>query len=420
MIFMSETYDAIVLGSGPSGATAAMYLKRGGVKVLIIDKAPFPRDKICGDAQGRKSAKIMKELGIHDEYEKLPGQTIYGITLSSPNGTQISVDVEDRKNPAPGYCHKRMVFDNFLHKSATKTFGVKFRVFNVTDPIIENGFVKGVTGLNERGEKEDIHSKIVLAADGALSVIVRKFNLNTNPSEHLISAIRAYYKGVEGMTDRIELHLVKALIPGYFWIFPLENGEANVGLGMIVKDMNNKKINLKEALLKEIETNPLFNKRFKNAKLVDQVRGWSLPIASHHRKCYGNGFIVLGDAASLIDPLTGEGVGTAMISGRIGALTVLEALKENKFDEKFLKKYDKDLWEAIGPEIKANYRLQRIGKRFPHLIDNLIGKAAKSESFRKKFEKMLPYTGGREEIGKEAFLEELGHKEKVKDEDLPE
>lgn len=415
----SHIFDAIVIGGGPAGATAAMYLKRGGANVLLLDKQAFPRDKVCGDAQGRKAANIMKELGIYKAYEKLPGQTIYGITLSSPNGTLVSIDVEDRANPAPGYCHKRVVFDGFLFQSAKERFGVQTRLFEVTDVIVEKGFVKGVIGRNEKGETEEIRAKITLAADGATSVLVRKFGLNTNPPEHLISAIRAYYTGVEGMTDRIEIHLVKSLIPGYFWIFPLPNKEANIGLGMIVKDMNKQKINLKEALLKEIRENPLFVERFKNAKLVDQVRGWSLPIASHRRKCYGNGFLTLGDAASLIDPLSGEGVGTGMISGRVGAMVALEALKQGDCGEAFLKRYDKLLWEAIGDEIKANYRMQRIGKRFPHLIDKLMEKAAKDEAFRKKFEKLLPYTGGRKEIGGQDFLAELGHTEQIKEEELP-
>src|SRR3989344_9460518 len=111
-------YDVIIVGGGPSGATAAMYLGKAGKRVLLIDKASFPRDKTCGDAQGRKAANIMKELGIYEGYEELPGQKIYGITLSSPNGTLVKIDVEKRDKPAPGYVHKRMVFDNYLFQCA--------------------------------------------------------------------------------------------------------------------------------------------------------------------------------------------------------------------------------------------------------------------------------------------------------------
>jgi len=404
---MTQEYDAIVLGSGPSGATAAMYLKKiYGKNVVLVDKAKFPRDKICGDAQGRKAANIMKELGIHDDYTKLEGHVVYGITLSSPNGALVELDVEDRKNPAPGYVHKRIVFDRYLHESAKK-MGVTMKMLNATDLIIENETVCGIVGLNEKGEKEEIRAKITLAADGASSMVARKFGLSDNPKEDFIVAVRAYYTGVTGMTDRIEIHMVESLLPGYFWIFPLPNGEANVGLGMIVKDMEEKKINLRESMVKEIEKNPLFAGRFKNAKLEGEIKGWSLPIASYHRKCYGNGFMLLGDAAGLIDPLSGEGVGTAMISAKHAAKAASDAIDKDDCSEHFLKRYDKDLWDEIGPEIKANDRLQKLGKKHPDLIDKLVMKAAKDESFRKMIEKMLPYTGGRHEMGQLSFVEKL-------------
>jgi menaquinone-9 beta-reductase len=400
-------FDAIVIGGGPAGATAAMYLARalGKEKVLLIEKADHPREKVCGDAQGRKAARIMTELSIHDGYLKLPGQKIYGITLSSPNGTQVDVDVErDRKKPAPGYCHKRSVFDQYLFECAKKMATIKMA--EVTDVIIEKGFVRGVVCKGPKG-REEHRAKIVLAADGAHSIVANKLGENKNAPEHYIVALRGYYKGVTGLSDRIEIHLVKDLLPGYFWIFPMPNGEANVGLGMIVKDMNEKKINLKDAMLKEIEKNPLFKKRFEKAKLVDEIKGWSLPIASHHRKCFGNGYMLLGDAASLIDPLSGEGVGNAMISGKHAAETAIEALKKNDVTEKFLNRYDKLLWKDIGPEVKANYRLQRLGKKFPHLIDKLMVKASKDDKYRQRIEKMLPYTSGREEMGESGFLNEL-------------
>ncbi len=396
-------YDAIVLGGGPAGATASMFLAQAGKKVCLIDKAKFPRDKTCGDAQGRKAANIMKKIGIYEEYERLPGQKIYGITLSSPNGTQIEIDVEDRANPAPGYVHKRIVFDEFLFKNACKMVTV-VKNMHVKDVIVENGFVKGVVGINEKGQEEEVRAKLLLAADGGTSIVAAKFKLNDNPPEHFISAIRAYYTGVTGMTDRIEIHMVDELIPGYFWIFPLPNGEANVGLGMIVKDMAEKKINLKDAMIRALEVNPLFKDRFKNSKLEGQIKGWNLPIASHHRKCYGNGFMLLGDAASLIDPLSGEGVGTAMISAEVSAKITIEALAKNDFSEEFLQRYDKELWDVIGDEIKTNHKIQQLGKEHPEWIDKLMVKASKDEKFRKLFESMLPYTGGRKKLGKMDFI----------------
>ncbi|MFC2142865.1 NAD(P)/FAD-dependent oxidoreductase [Candidatus Aenigmatarchaeota archaeon] len=402
---MNEEYDVIILGGGPAGTIAAMYLAKAGKNVVLVDKKTFPRDKVCGDAQGRKAANILKDLGIYDEYVKIPGQKIYGIILSSPNGTHVNVDITDRGNPAPGYVHKREILDDFLYKNAEKL--VKTKTLEATDVIIEDNFVKGIIGKNANGETEEIRGKVLLAADGAHSIVARKFKLNDNTAEHNISGLRIYYKNVKDTTDRIEIHLVKSLLPGYFWIFPLPDNQANVGLGMIVKDMQEKKINLKEAVLKEIKENPIFKDRFKDAEPIEDVKGWPLPVASHHRKCYGNGFLLLGDAAGLIDPLSGEGVGNAMISGKHAAAISIQALEKNNFSENTLKKYDKDLWDEIKDEIKASHRLQRLGKKFPHLIDKLFVKASKDEEFRKKFEGMLPYTAGKKKIGTREFLKAL-------------
>jgi geranylgeranyl reductase family protein len=399
-------YDVIIVGAGPAGSVAAMYLGEAGKKVLLVDKTEFPREKICGDGKGLKAQNIIKELGIYDEYLKLEGKKIYGVTLSSPNGTVVEFDAETRDKPAPGHTHKRIVFDNFLFQNAKKKVK-EFRILNVIDLIIEDDVVKGLIGTNNKGEREEHRANIVLAADGANSIIANKLKLNVIPPEHFIVALRGYYKNVKGTTDRIEIHLVKNLIPGYFWIFPLPNDEANVGLGMVVKDMKKKNIDLKEAFLKEIRENPIFIKRFEDAELVGEIKGWNLPLASYHRKCYGNGFLLLGDAAALIDPLSGEGVGSAMISGKIAAQIAIESMEKNDFSEKFLKEYDKRLWEILGHDFETSYKIQTTAKRFPFLVDKMMIKASKDERFKKRVEELLPYTGGRKVIASDEFIEDL-------------
>ena len=401
-------WDVIVIGAGPAGSVAAMYLGKAGKRVLLVDKSEFPRDKVCGDAQGRRAGAIIKELGLYSEYEKTEGKGIYGLTLSSPNGTHINLYVADRNGPPPGFVRKRMVFDNFLFQSAKK-IATEFRVLNVSDLIIEDGFVKGIRGVNKKGEAEEHRANIVMGADGANSIVASKLGIGSNPPEHFIVALRAYYKNVGNLSDLIEIHLVKRIIPGYFWIFPLPNNEANVGIGMITKDMNQKKINLKQALLEEIKQNPIFVDRFKNAELVGDIKGWSLPVASHHKKCHGNGWLLLGDAAALIDPLSGEGVGNAMIAGKIAAQVAVEALEKNDFNEKFLERYDKLVWDVVGPEVETNYRLQKLAKRFPFLIDKLMVRANKDEKFRARIEKLLPYTSTRQKIDTDSFVNELNN-----------
>ncbi len=398
-------YDVIVIGSGPGGSTAAIFLGKAGKKVLLLDKAKFPRDKICGDAQGSRASAIFKELGIYEAYKKIPGQKIYGLTLSSPNGKVVELDVAPRDQDSPGWVHKREIFDNFYHEQAVKFS--EFKQFDVSQTLVENRQVVGVKGKFPDGTEGEFRAPLVIACDGAISGIARQFGVGNNPPGHLIVATRQYWKGVTGMTDRIEIHLVDHLLPGYFWIFPLPNGEANVGLGMVTKDMAAKKVNLKEAQLKEIKENPLFKERFKNAVPLEDVRGWSLPVASHHRKCYGAGYLLVGDAASLIDPLSGEGLGNAMIAGKIAAKIAVEALEKKDFSENFLKKFDTELWNEMGAEVQTSYRLQKLATQFPQLINVLVERAQKDEHFRHEIEKKLPYTKGKEEIASDSFLDKL-------------
>ncbi|MBU0953612.1 MAG: geranylgeranyl reductase family protein [Nanoarchaeota archaeon] len=403
------TYDVVVVGGGPAGSLTSMFLKRAGKHVLLIDKATFPRDKICGDAQGRKLAASLKDLGIYEDYTKLPNVAIWGIRMSSPNGTQIDMDLIDRQTGTPGYVTRRQDLDNYLFQTAKEKFHVETKEgVAITDILFDdNGAITELQCQNvETKETFSLAAKLYVGADGANSIFAQKLDLSV-PPEHFIVGLRAYYKNVEGLSDKIEIHLLKNLVPGYFWIFPLPNKEANVGLGMIIKDKKEKGINLVQELKDSVAKDPLFVERFKEAELDGEIKAWSLPLSSHHRKNYGPNYVLVGDAASLIDPLSGEGVGTSSISARHASKVLVEALDKNEITEGFLKNYDKNLWDEIGKEVKADYRIQRLGAKFPFLLNRLMEKASKNPEFRKKFEQLLPYAEGKDKIGKWSFIAQL-------------
>ena len=379
----SKQYDVIIAGAGPAGSTCAMFLAKKGIKVLLLDRASFPRDKTCGDAISGKSARVLKELGLDKDLEKKDHAKIYGVILSSPNGSVVEVPIPKQADGTAryGYCSRRMVYDNLLFENAKKAVDT-IEKFNVTDIIMENDYVAGLKGTNlDTNEEMEFRAKIIVGADGAHSIIAKKLKVDEVDDSHYVSAIRAYYKGVEGMKGMIEIHFVEDLMPGYFWIFPLENGLANVGVGMLFKDMKKKKVSLKNSMFKAIENNSLFKERFRNAKLDGDVKGWTLPLGSKHRKLAFNGCVLLGDAASLIDPFTGEGVGNAMTSGQIASDVIAEAISQNNFSEQFFMKYEQRLWTKLDPELKTSYRLQRMGSS-KLLLNFVMGKAAKKEKIR--------------------------------------
>ncbi|MBI4360401.1 geranylgeranyl reductase family protein [Candidatus Micrarchaeota archaeon] len=386
---MVESFDVIVVGGGPGGSACATFLGKAGKKVLLLEKARFPRDKTCGDAISGKSMRVLRELGLTMEIERNPHAVIRGVIFSSPNGKTVHIPFPQKPDQsAPGYCCRREVFDNIVFQNAKKFADVREKIM-VTDVIRENGFVVGVNAKDLDGKKDvEFRAKVVVGADGSQSVMANKLGLLDTPDEHHCTALRIYYQNVRDLTDSIELHFVDSVMPGYFWIFPLENGLANVGIGMITKDMKEHKTNLKQVTFDAIANDPLFKKRFQGAQAVGPVMGWTLPFGSHHRKCFGNGFVLVGDAASLIDPFTGEGIGNAMTSGWIASQVIADGLKQNDVSESFLRQYDEKLWSEIGAELDTSYKLQRVG-RFKPLLNFVVGKAAKSPKVRETISSML-------------------------------
>jgi len=218
-------------------------------------------------------------------------------------------------------------------------------------------------------------------------------------------ALRQYFKNVKGMTTQLEIHYVKEAQPGYFWIFPLEDGNANVGIGMLHDVIKSNKIDLKE-LLKNTLAGETFKDRFKDAEPTEQPKGWNLPVASKHRKNYGKGFMLLGDAAGLIDPFTGEGIGNALYSAKYAVEIAEKAIKTNNYSEEILKEYDDKLWKRLGSEFAVSTKLQKVGRMQP-LLNFVVSKAEKSVAVRELLSGMMSNSIPKKELANPIFYLKL-------------
>ncbi len=386
-------FDVVIAGAGPGGSTCAMYCARKGYKVLLLDKAKFPRDKTCGDAISGKSVRVLHDLGLSEHVKKVKHTPIHGVTFSSPEGVVVSIPFRTApgQEKGTGYCIRREEYDNFLFEHASKEKNVTVKQETaVTDLIWEGDRLVGLKAKGKDGKEAEYYGKVVVGADGAQSMVATKLGLNKVVPKHHCTAARAYYSGIKDLTNDIEIHFIKTVMPGYFWIFPLENGMANVGIGMVTEDVQKRKLNMVKSMFDAIEHDPLFKERFKHAKLIDgTTKGWTLPFGSGApRKAHGHGWVLLGDAASLIDPFSGEGVGNAMTSAKFATKYIDSAIKSHNFSAAHFAGYQKELWDEIGDELKSSYQLQRIG-RIEFLLNLVIHKTAKSKQVRDTISQML-------------------------------
>ena len=396
-------YDVIIVGAGPAGSTAALYAHRLGLNCILLDKAVFPRDKICGDALSGKSVRLMRELNLLEGVEKLEGSEINRITFGSPSHSQFDVHLKGNKNNdfiTKGFVVPRKIFDNFLFKKADELTETR-QGFTVNDIIYQNDNISGVKGTNIEGKEEILNAPIIMGCDGANSIIARKLGLYEMDMENTAVAIRCYYEGVEGLSNQIELHYVSEVKPGYFWLFPAGNGKANIGIGLSKNDAKKEDRTLRQ-IMDEIVQSDYFRSRFGNARPLEKPVGWNLPLGRIQRKNHGNGFMLLGDAAGLVDPFTGEGIGNAMVAAKYAMRVALKAKNHKDYSERSFSEYDQLLWDDIGGELRTSTKLQSLA-RSSFLLNFVINRAARNEEVQSIISGMLSHEIPKDELSSPMF-----------------
>ncbi len=349
---MSHTlYDVVIVGAGPGGSATAISLARAGWKVLLIDKANFPRDKVCGDMISPRSQRVLRALGCSPALEAAcPNRVTSGAFYLHGERIMAAKVPQVMGLTDYGYVLPRTLFDEIIFRQA-QTAGAE---------TIEQCEVKGVDvgrdGATVRAECEGkpctFHARLVIGADGARSVVARAVGLGVQSAKSGSIALRAYYEGVAGDPSRVDISFDKSFFPGYAWIFPLGDGRANVGLGMVTDVCQRYKINLRERLTNWIETDPTAQVRLRGAHLEGRIVGWPLNTYCSASRSYARRVLLVGDAAGLVDPLNGEGIHTALESAHIAAEVAGEALRANDLSAAFLSRYERRWRSAFDLDLR--------------------------------------------------------------------
>lgn len=357
-LFLSMTrsdFDVAIVGAGPAGSTAALAMVNSGLRVALLDQSTFPRDKTCGDAVAAYAPKVLATISesFRQEFENnLQRQSVNICRVFAPSGRSL-----DFKFHESGNIIKRLELDNFLCNLAIRQSHVtplfSTRVNSVLyQPEQVRWELSTSMGL--------ITSRLIIGCDGANSVVTKQVSDGRLIPAHHSAAVRAYFTDVTGVnSESFELHFISELPLGYFWIFPERDGSFNVGLGALTDFISKERINLRDLLGQVITHHKTISPRFHAARQISEVEGFGLPLGSRKVPISGNGWMLCGDAAHLIDPLTGEGIGQAMASGRFAGWKAVACFRENNFTAAFMKSYDQQVYDKFWVSSRKSYFLQK-------------------------------------------------------------
>lgn len=380
-----------IIGAGPSGAALSIFLSQKNIEHTIIDAAQFPRDKICGDGLEMKSIRALNLIDpnfIQQEmFESKNIVDCWGFKAIRQNGKSVNLLFTPKagfEKMPPFGVSKRLVFDNLLVERINKDYLIQN--CKATD-IKKNEAGWQITCIYNN-QPITINSKFIVGADGDHSVVLKTVGDRKINRNHYAGGVRQYWKGIADLHPKnlMEIYYPKDFPMGYLWIFPLQNGEANVGFGTLSSEASKKKINIKQEFTRILKEDKIIAPRFKNAQALSNIEGWGLPLASLKRNNAGEGWLLVGDAGSLIDPTSGEGIGTGMISSYIAAQFISRAIEQNNFSYSMFSNYNREIYNRMKDEInKFNWSM----KISPQFLGWIINFALKFKFIEKVYQKKM-------------------------------
>lgn len=353
----------LVVGGGPAGAAAALWLAHDGHHVTLVEKKEFPRDKTCGDGLTPRAIRQLLDMGFDfdvAEFHKITG-------LRSYAGDDLMLEMnwpQHSRFPDWGGVIRRRDLDGQVATLAEKQ-GVKVHQKTEALAVVEEGRLAGVSLVHD-GEKETIRPDMVVVADGSLNRFGRSLGTSRRKDYPMGLAARGYYSSPRSADPFLESQLdlrddTGATMPGYGWVFPLGDGTVNVGVGLLSTFKRWKHVNTTKMMHDYVDnSSPAYWGLGDHSKLSDP-EGGKLTMSFSKGPLVGANWITIGDAAGAINPWNGEGISYGYETGRLAAHYVGEALAAG--DPSLLHCYTQRLDDEYG----LYYKMARI---FVKLIGN--------------------------------------------------
>lgn len=345
MAHRRETAEVAIVGAGPAGSTLAALLAGRGHDVLLLDRATFPRDKTCGDGLTPRAVGVLERLGLVDGLLAHGYRRIHAALLRAPNGDRWLMRFADYDLglPAFGLVVPRFELDDYLRRYAVSRGARFLGGVDVERPLYRASAAtsrRAVIGVEARTAAGPIqvYARITVLATGAAIGLLRAFGvLQAMPPG--INAIRGYFAGVPDLADAFEFYFDADLAPGYGWVFPLGEGRANIGLGVLARNGAGPAPNLRSRLNEFLRR----YERLAAAVPLGPAKGYPIRIDFPRCRTSGDGFLVIGEAAGLVNPVTGEGIDLALESAERAAEAIAAALAAGDATAAGLRRYEREL-----------------------------------------------------------------------------
>ncbi len=349
----SDLYDVIVIGGGPAGSTIAWSLARRGVRVALIERAIFPREKICGDFLEPAGLRILEAMGVREALQASSPSSITStrIYFGPRLGFRGTIPYYQAQNglPAHGSIVPRHILDQLILERAVAVSTKLYAGCTARGIRREDGWVH--VDIRDGEANFSLRSRLIVGADGAESIVARSFNLEMADRAHISIAQRAYVEGVAVPEGEATVWFDEDCVPGYGWMFPMSGGRANVGIGILSETCHRHGHSLPKAFLAAIERLKIRHPGCGQVKVVSKPIGGVVKMYGGATPNYFDGGVLIGDAGSFADPMTGEGITQGMESALIASSTLLKALELGRFDAAYLANFERDYRAYFDPSM---------------------------------------------------------------------
>lgn len=326
-----STHDVIVVGAGPSGATAAYHLALAGVDVVMLEKGELGRDKICGDGLTPRAVRELVAMGV-DISEEAGWKRNVGLAVHG-GGHDLQLPWPDVPSfPNFGLVRRRTELDALLARHAVNVGATLLTKHTVSGPIIERGKLVGVTARTPDGPAT-FRAPVVIDAGGVSARLATSLGVEKRNNRPMGVAVRTYFRSPKAASPYMESYLTlwdgapgeSNLLPGYGWVFPLADGTINIGLGSVSSTAKATDVNYRVMLKRWIDAAPP-EWELTPDNQDGPIRGAALPMAFNRKPHYRSGLMLIGDAGGMVSPFNGEGIAYGMQAARYAAEAIVQGL----------------------------------------------------------------------------------------------